>query len=188
MTAPAWMPFHVGVYLGDTGHLSTLAHGAYILLILHYWQNDGLPTDDDALARIARMSAREWASVKGILAKLFKAGAPGEWKHKRVEAELATARQMINKRSAAGKAGASARYGNRMAAVRQERSERMASAEQSNSIVRVRNQNQDSLTSLGQSSAPAEEKSGSAEKEEAAFPASIEITSSLKTNRLARAL
>ena len=37
MTGNAYMPFYVGDYLGDTSHLSTIEHGAYMLLLMHYW-------------------------------------------------------------------------------------------------------------------------------------------------------
>jgi uncharacterized protein YdaU (DUF1376 family) len=94
------MPLYVSDYLGDTGHLSTLEHGAYMLLIMHYWQTGALPDDDRKLARIARMQPDEWADVRGTLLGMFGEG----WTHKRIDAELAHAEQVISKRSAAAKA------------------------------------------------------------------------------------
>ena len=78
------MPFYVAEYLADTGHLTTAQHGAYMLLIMHYWRRGGLPTDDASLARIAKMSKAEWRSAKPAIEPLFLEG----WKHKRVEFEL----------------------------------------------------------------------------------------------------
>ena len=121
MTAPAWMPFYIADYLADTGHLSTLEHGAYLLLIMHYWQNGGLPSQDLKLARICRLLPKEWQKIKQTMVDLFDA----DWKHHRIDKELATAEETINKRSAAGKAGASARYGKRNATA-------MANAQQTN--------------------------------------------------------
>lgn len=103
------MPLYIADYLADTGHLRTIEHGAYILLIMHYWQHGGLPDSDDLLARICRMTARDWSRCRDALAGLFSHG----WHHKRIDAELAIASDIISKRSAAGKAGAYARYGNR---------------------------------------------------------------------------
>lgn len=107
MTAPSWMPLYVADYLADTGHLSTVEHGAYFLLIMHYWQHGKLPSDDGQLARICRMPRDEWSGIRESMQTLFGAG----WSHKRIDAELAKAFDLINKRTAAGIAGASARHG-----------------------------------------------------------------------------
>lgn len=115
MSAPPWMPLYIAEYLADTGHLSAAEHGAYMLLIMHYWQNGSLPVDDRKLARICRMTDAEWDDTKPTLAEFFDDG----WQHGRIEQELDTAQQTIAKRSAAGKAGASARYRTRMANAKQ---------------------------------------------------------------------
>lgn len=105
------MPFYVSLYLGKTSHLTTLEHGAYLLLILHYWQVGGLPADDIKLAKIAHLSDQQWSKIRCTIADFFEP----DWKHEKVEHELSVAASLIGKRSAAGKAGASARYGKRMA-------------------------------------------------------------------------
>ena len=51
-----YMPFFVGDYLADTSHLTTTQHGAYLLLIMHYWATGGLPTTDRELRTIVGMS------------------------------------------------------------------------------------------------------------------------------------
>lgn len=84
------MPLYVADYLAGTGHLSSAENGAYLLLIMHYWQNGGLPGEDRRLARIARMSPTEWEDSRDVLAELFEEG----WVHKRIEAELKVAAEI----------------------------------------------------------------------------------------------
>lgn len=107
MSARPWMPLYIADYLADTGHLSTVEHGSYMLLIMHYWINDGLPAEDLKLARICRLTPKEWQEIKQTMSDLFDA----DWRHKRIDAEMAKADETISKRKAAGLAGASARYG-----------------------------------------------------------------------------
>lgn len=110
MSAPIpYMPLHIGEYLADAAHLSTIEHGAYLLLIMNYWQRgEGLPADDRKLARIARMSDVEWQDARPSLVEFF-TEADGRWTHKRIEHELAVARDKIEKKRSAGKASASSR-------------------------------------------------------------------------------
>jgi uncharacterized protein YdaU (DUF1376 family) len=103
-----WMPFYVPDYLGDTGHLSTLEHGAYMLLIMHYWMNGGLPEKEAQLARIVRLSVPEWQEIAPTLRAFFHDG----WKHKRVEEELADSAARYERRAKAGKKGGDAKAGN----------------------------------------------------------------------------
>jgi uncharacterized protein YdaU (DUF1376 family) len=103
------MPFYPADYLADTGHLTTLEHGAYFLLILHYWSNGGLPKDETKLARIARLTASEWTSVRDTIADFF----DGNWQHFRIDAELATARERHEGRAAAGAKGGRASWAKR---------------------------------------------------------------------------
>lgn len=88
------MPLDVPDYLSDTGHLTTVQHGAYLLLIMHYWKRGALPEADDQLAAITRMTAAGWKQAKPIIQSFFFEG----WKHKRVEQELAKAAEISSKR------------------------------------------------------------------------------------------
>jgi uncharacterized protein YdaU (DUF1376 family) len=94
MSNRAWMPLHITDYLADTGHLNAAEHGAYLMLIMHYWQNGSLPADERLLARLARMSKAEWDDSRDVLAMLF---GPN-WTHKRIDAELTKADGIIEKR------------------------------------------------------------------------------------------
>jgi uncharacterized protein YdaU (DUF1376 family) len=98
MSTP-WMPLYVRDYLADTEHLSTLEHGAYLLLIMHYWQRGGLPADHKQLARICRLSVQKWNLCSAEVSKFF----DPHWRHKRIDAELKKASEIRHKRSAAGK-------------------------------------------------------------------------------------
>lgn len=100
MSNRAWMPLHIDDYLADTGHLTGAEHGAYMLMIMHYWQNGSLPENERLIARIARMSASQWEESRDVLAMLFGTG----WTHKRIDAELAKADEIIEKRRAAAEA------------------------------------------------------------------------------------
>lgn len=118
----AWMPLYVADYLAHTGHLSTIEHGAYMLLIMHYWTTGGLPDDDELLARIAKMTKLEWKRARPILAPLFMPG----WRHKRVDAEIAATVSRTTRRTEAGTAAAEKRWG--AAADRKTRAQRLSEA------------------------------------------------------------
>lgn len=107
MSARPWMPFYFSDYLADTSHLSTTEHGAYFLLIAHYWAHGGLPADEAVIARITRMTARQWSRSRDILRSLF----GDNWRHKRVDIEL---KQAIEK-SRINSANAKRRHSGRTA-------------------------------------------------------------------------
>lgn len=105
MSNPPWMQFYIDDYLSDTQHLTTIQHGAYLLLIMHYWKKGSLPTDDRQLAVITRLKEREWRQHGPILAALF---GPN-WSHKRVDFELKKAKEKSAIRAEAGKRGGDAK-------------------------------------------------------------------------------
>jgi uncharacterized protein YdaU (DUF1376 family) len=99
--SPPWMPFYIADYRADTAHLSAAEHGAYLLLIMHYWQKGGLPDDDSQLARIACMAPDEWDDARPVVSSFF---GP-RWTHARIDAELAKASEKHSKRVDAGRRG-----------------------------------------------------------------------------------
>lgn len=101
MKRDLWMPLNVGDYLADTGHLSTTEHGAYLLLIMHYWRKRELPSEDRQLAAIAKLQLRIWLDIKPTIQAFFFDG----WRHKRVESELQRRLEVSEKRAAAGAKG-----------------------------------------------------------------------------------
>lgn len=108
--ADVWMPLYVGDYLADTMHLSTRQHGAYLLLILACWRNDGWVSGDERmLAAITKLDSDEWADDRPLLVEFFKT-ARGRWSHRRVTVELKKARRQISQKKAAGRASAKSRW------------------------------------------------------------------------------
>lgn len=99
------MPLYWGDYLRDTMHLSAAEHGAYFMLIGHYWTTGKpLPADDATLIRVSRMTPAEWKHSKPTIKALFIVQADG-WHHKRVDAELERANRIANAKQNAGKLG-----------------------------------------------------------------------------------
>jgi uncharacterized protein YdaU (DUF1376 family) len=96
MSNRPWMPLYIADYRADTAHLSAAQHGAYLLLIMHYWTTGGLPVDDAPLARIAGMAPSEWKKNRPTVAAFFSS----DWKHKRIDDELAKASDISSKRRA----------------------------------------------------------------------------------------
>lgn len=96
-----WMPLYVGDYLGDTGHLTTAQHGAYLLLMMHYWRKGQLPDDDRQLSKITKLPLKTWCEYRPTLQDFFHEG----WKHKRIDAELEKMMRVSAKRAIAGQKG-----------------------------------------------------------------------------------
>jgi uncharacterized protein YdaU (DUF1376 family) len=98
---PIWMPLYVADYLQDTRHLTTLQHGAYLLLIFEYWTKGKLPGTDAERRRITALSSKQWRSNRSALAAMF---SP-DWRHDRIERELQKANDLRLKRQVYGAKG-----------------------------------------------------------------------------------
>lgn len=108
--ASAWMPFYIGDYLGDTQRLTTEQHGAYLLLILDYWRNGPAPDDDAVIQQITKLDKVGWKRCRPAISRLFKI-VDGEWRHKRIDAELVKAKSNAERRSEKASKAAQARWG-----------------------------------------------------------------------------
>ena len=107
----AWMPLWIGAYLADTMRLTTIQHGAYLLLLMAYWRDRSpLPDIDDELRSITKTDKSEWKAMRPVLAKFFRV-EDGVWWHKRVEQEIADAEERSKKASDKAAKAALARWG-----------------------------------------------------------------------------
>ncbi|EFC0135543.1 YdaU family protein [Escherichia coli] len=107
MAALPYMQLYIADYLADTMHLSAEEHGAYLLLMFNYWQT-GKPIPKNRLAKIARLTNERWADVEPSLQEFFCDNGE-EWVHLRIAEDLASVREKLTKKSAAGKASVQAR-------------------------------------------------------------------------------
>lgn len=109
-SAPPYMPYFVEDYERDTGHLSAAEDGVYMRLIRVYWRTQKpLPADHKRLARLARVTPDEWEEVADVIAEFFNE-VDGEWRHKRIDAEIGIAHEKHEEAKRKGRAGADARW------------------------------------------------------------------------------
>ena len=108
MSAP-FMQLYVADYLGDTRHLTTEQHGAYLLLLMTMWRADGrLPLDDGKLARLTGCTASRWAKIRDEVLAFFIIDGD-EITHGRLMFELEKASEKSIKRAEAGSHGGNAK-------------------------------------------------------------------------------
>lgn len=81
-------PLWTDAYLGDTRHLKTIEHGAYLLLLMTAWRSkDGtLPDDDEMLARFTGLTLDKWRKIRPIL-EPFHTIENGRWIQSRIQDE-----------------------------------------------------------------------------------------------------
>ena len=109
MTSLPYMQLYVSDYLADTAHLTAQQHGAYMLLLMNYWQRGkALDNTNERLSFVARLSAEEWQENKSILEEFFVVDG-NTWTHSRIEADLEKIREKSAKAAFAGRRSVEAR-------------------------------------------------------------------------------
>jgi uncharacterized protein YdaU (DUF1376 family) len=102
-----WFPFYINDYLSDTMFLTAEEHGAYLLLIMHYYRLGELPNDDVMLSKLSKTGAR-WKKISENIKKFFEVRelTPHRLNHNRIDNELAKSLKMHDARVAGGRARA----------------------------------------------------------------------------------
>jgi len=113
MAALPYMPLFVADYLADTRHLTPAQHGAYLLLIMNYWQTGKpLPNDDARLAKIVGMNKRDWAHNRVEVLEFF-IEQENMLVHSRIAHELSRVADKSLKSKRAAQASVQRRFGGR---------------------------------------------------------------------------
>jgi uncharacterized protein YdaU (DUF1376 family) len=83
------LPLFTDAYLADTRHLTTLQHGAYLLMLMTAWRSSdcSLPNDDAFLARIAGLDKRTWNTNRTVLLSFWQLNGQQKWEQGRLKDE-----------------------------------------------------------------------------------------------------
>ena len=100
------IPLWTDSYLADTRHLSTLEHGAYLLLLMETWRrkDTALPDDDALWARLAGVDLRTWKRIKPTIRAFFTQRDDGYFEQRRLVDEKQFVMARRDRLSAAAKA------------------------------------------------------------------------------------
>lgn len=103
------LPIWTDAYLADTRHLSTVEHGAYLLLMMEAWRRPScsLPNDDALLARLAGLNHNEWGAIKDTVLALWKLD---EKRNVFVQKRLSKEREFLDKKRVKNKQSAASRW------------------------------------------------------------------------------
>lgn len=98
MSQRPWFPLYVAEYRADTHALTLEEHGAYLLLLMHAWSNDGIvPADGKRRNRILGVHHHRgrllWQELERYFVKL-----PEGYRSKRLDKEIAKALEISEKR------------------------------------------------------------------------------------------
>ena len=101
--------FFQGDYLRDTGDLTLVEHGAYHILLHHYYTQEWLPADRQKLYRICRaFTQEEMTAVDTIVQRYFTENGEGRIKNRKAEEEIAGRRIFLEEQARKAKLGGEA--------------------------------------------------------------------------------
>lgn len=123
-----WYPRYTGDYSRDTAHLSLVEHGAYNMLLDHYYATGNpLPESIESLMRVCRaFDQHEKDAVRTIADKYFPVHEDGLRHNKKADLVISQQSDKSAKRSCSGTKGAESKWGEQRN--KQKRSERLANA------------------------------------------------------------
>ncbi len=105
MTALDDFPISIAAYIADTQHLSTVQHGAYLLLLMTMRRAGGWIADDDRkLANIVKLSPAKWRQIAPDIRSLLVA-RDGKLSQKRVLSDLEKHMLLSSKNAQNGRSG-----------------------------------------------------------------------------------
>jgi uncharacterized protein YdaU (DUF1376 family) len=99
--APPYRKHYPAQMLTATRNFSTLEYGALITLMDCFWCEGRLPSDDDEVRRLAKLSKPQWAKSRARLAAKF----DPHWTHDELAAERADTAANIRSKRKSGQLG-----------------------------------------------------------------------------------
>jgi len=118
MSSTPFMPLYTSDYLGDTGHLSTEEHGAYLLILMQMWNAGGmLPSEARKLARVARCSTKKWNGMAGTILEFFETSGDQIYNPRLLKERQKAESKSDLRRSAGAKGGAAKALNNKKSAL-----------------------------------------------------------------------
>lgn len=107
-TLDRWMPLHIADYRKDTLFLTTLQHGAYMLLLMASWEIGPLDDSEAFLSSIAKVDLKTWRKdVWPTIKRFFSKADDGKIFQKRLSEERDKAERISEIRRKNGRVGGS---------------------------------------------------------------------------------
>lgn len=108
----SYYPFYPGDYLRDTQDLSLTEHGAYHILLHHYYCGEVLPLNKNKLYRICRaFEDHEKKAVDTVVTRFFNENGDGNLINRRAEIEIEKRKAFIEEQRRKGLLSAKKRWG-----------------------------------------------------------------------------